>query len=103
LRNRSNLNFRRFNIGGNNWENTANWNSKPLGIYANVDYFLVEYRGVAIRSPEEYLKRTLTWGGRERYTAERCITFPQSLEKIRQNADILYDDGKIVVFKKHEK
>jgi hypothetical protein len=75
----------------------------PWAYMPDADYFVVEYSGLAVRPFEKYLERTLMPGRREQYIAERCIAFLQSLEKIRQNADELYDDGKIVVFKRRAK
>jgi hypothetical protein len=75
----------------------------PWAYMPDADYFVVEYSGLAVRPFEKYLERTLMPGRREQYIAERCIAFLQSLEKIRQNADELYNDGKIVVFKRRAK
>ena len=67
------------------------------------DYFLVEHSGPAVRPFERYLKSIIAPGRHDQYISQRCIAFLQSLEKIRQNSDELYNDGKIVVFKKHGK
>jgi hypothetical protein len=77
--------------------------ASPWAYIPDVDYFLVEYSGLAIRSFHESLKTTQYSGRHKQYIAERYIAFLQSLQAIKQNADELYNDGKIVVFKKHRK
>ena len=70
----------------------------------DVDYFMLEYEGPAVRASfNTWLGRTQFPARNERSIAERYIAFLQSLRKIRQNADELYNDGRIVVFKKHRK
>jgi len=67
------------------------------------DYLLIEHSGSAVRPLELYLENTIAPGRHDQYISQRCIAFLQSLETIRQNSDELYNDGKIVVFKKHIK
>lgn len=84
------------------------FDAEPAGIaspWAHIpeaDYFLVEYSGFAVRSLDTYLKNSQHPGRHERYVAERCIAFLQSLGTLKQNADEIYNDGKIVIFKKHK-
>lgn len=75
----------------------------PWAYLPDVDYFMVEYQGHAVRSLEflEYARQDPA--RRERYIAEKCMIFLQSLHDIGQSADELYNDGKIVVFKKRLK
>jgi hypothetical protein len=82
------------------------YDSEPAGIATpwaylpNVDYFMVEYRGYAVRSLDHLKKDTYHLGKREQHIAEKSVVFMQSLDEIKQSADELYNDGKIVVFKK---
>jgi hypothetical protein len=63
------------------------------------DYFLFEYKGYAIRTLEKYLNPLP--GRREQYISEKCILFLEFFQELRKNSDELYDDGRIVVLKKH--
>ncbi|HUN54404.1 MAG TPA: hypothetical protein VMU29_04540 [Smithella sp.] len=58
----------------------------PWAYMPNVDYFIVEYKGFAI-APS--------------FFSQRCVAFYLYLAKIANSADLLYNDGRIVVFKKH--
>ncbi|MGA2677661.1 MAG: hypothetical protein ABSF37_00005, partial [Sedimentisphaerales bacterium] len=71
----------------------------PWAYVPDADYFLFEYRGSAVSTLEQYLNPTP--GRRERYISEKCILFLQFFRELRKNSDELYDDGKIVVLKKH--
>jgi len=77
--------------------------ANPWAYMPEADYFLIEYRGLAVRPFEHYLETIIEPGRREQYIGQKCIAFLQSLETIKQNSDELYNDGKIVVFKKHGK
>jgi hypothetical protein len=90
-----------------NYERNIIYDVEPAGIanpwayIPDVNYFMVEYRGAAVRSLDYFEKYSRGYPGRqERYIAGRCIAFLQALQKIKQNTDELYNDGKIVVFKK---
>ena len=71
----------------------------PWAYVPDADYFLFEYRGSAVSTLEQYLNPTP--GRRERYISEKCILFLQFFQELRKNSDELYDDGRIVVLKKH--
>ncbi len=84
------------------------FDAEPAGIASpwahipDVEYFLVEYSGLAVRSLSAYLKDTQYPGRREQYVAMQCIAFLQVLQEINRNADEIYNDGKIIVFKKRK-
>ncbi len=63
-----------------------------------VDYFLFEYSGPAVRTLEEYLKPIP--GKREQYISERNILFLEFFQKLRKTSEVICDDGRIVVLKK---
>jgi hypothetical protein len=78
--------------------------ASPWAYILNADYFMVEYSGLAVRTSfNTWFHYTKFPARNERSIAERYIAFLRSLHEIRQNADELYNDGKIVVFKKHRK
>jgi hypothetical protein len=78
--------------------------ANPWAYMPDSDYFMVEYSGLAIRvSFNNWLRSTQYPARNERSIAEKYIAFLESLQKIRRNADVLYNDGRIVVFKKHRK
>jgi hypothetical protein len=70
----------------------------PWAYVPDADYFLVEYRGFAVRALEQYLNPAP--GRRERYISEKCILFLQFFQELSKNSEELYDDGGIVVLKK---
>ncbi|MBN1786942.1 MAG: hypothetical protein JW806_00940 [Sedimentisphaerales bacterium] len=74
--------------------------ANPWAYMPDVDYFMVEYRGGAVRSINEFKKTAAYPLKRERQMAQSCLEFIQSLEQIREDADEIYNDGKIAVFKK---
>jgi len=59
-----------------------------------IEYFLLEYRGYALYPFETYMLDPS-----RRQNAELCINFQAQLSNLGQNADVLYDDGQIVVFR----
>lgn len=71
----------------------------PWAHILDVEYFLFEYGGPAVIPLSKYLHPNP--GRRERYISEKCIVLLQFFQQLRQNADELYDDGNIVVLKKH--
>jgi len=78
--------------------------ANPWAYMPDVDYFMLEYEGPAVRASfNTWLELTQCPARNERSIAEKYIAFLQSLQKIGQNADELYNDGRIAVFKKHRK
>jgi hypothetical protein len=78
--------------------------ANPWTYMPNVDYFMLEYKGLAVRASfDTWLGLTQFPARNERSIAEKYIAFLESLKKIGQNADEIYNDGRIVVFKKHRK
>ncbi len=71
----------------------------PWAHVPDADYFLFQYEGPAVRALEWYLNPPP--GRRERYISEKCILFLQFFQELRKNSDELYNDGEIVVLKKH--
>jgi hypothetical protein len=72
----------------------------PWAYIPDVDYFLWEYRGYAVRPYNVYHSGARFPAKREQYIAEKCIAFIYSLEQLQKNADELYNDGRIVLLKK---
>lgn len=70
----------------------------PWAYVPDVNYFLFEYKGPAVRTLGKYLNPPP--GRCERYLSEKCILFLQYFQELRKNSDELYDDGRIVVLKK---
>jgi hypothetical protein len=92
-----------------NYERNIIYDVEPAGIASpwayipDVNYFMVEYGGDVVCSLDYFKERTRYPGRREQYIAGRCIAFLQSLQEIKQNTDEIYNDGRIVVFKKRGK
>jgi hypothetical protein len=70
----------------------------PWAYMPEADYFLFEYKGLAVRTMNTYLHPDP--GRREQYISEKCIVFLQFFQNLRWDAVELYNDGRIVVLKK---
>ena len=71
------------------FESEFNGLISPWAYIPNVNYFMLEYSGFAISDLQVSPKSA-------------TLLFYRYLGKMANNADILYNDGRIVVFKKHK-
>jgi len=69
----------------------------------DVNYFMFEYSGFAVRPLISHYAGTQSPYRLEQLGAKRYIIFLQYLDEIAKTADTLYNDGRIVVFRKHKK
>ncbi len=69
------------------------WASIPK----EAEYFIMEYRGFAVRPISKYYEDLQDPGRRQ--PAEICIGFLQTIMDRSKNADEIYNDGKLIVFK----
>ncbi|MGD0078877.1 MAG: hypothetical protein ABSB91_09690 [Sedimentisphaerales bacterium] len=70
----------------------------PWAIIPDVNYFLLRYKGPAVHSIGEYLHPFP--GKRELYISEKCIAFLRFFEQLLHSADVIYDDGTMLVIRK---
>ncbi len=73
------------------------WTSMP----PEAEYFIIEYAGFAVRPIGVYYDY-LNYAGRQS-AAQSCLDFLRNVWTLRKNADVLYDDGGIIVFKANKK
>ena len=74
--------------------------ANPWAHIPQAEYVMYEYRGFAVRPYTDFIARLNAEPGRhERQIAQRCLVFLNFLHAIRSNADEIYNDGKIVVYK----
>jgi hypothetical protein len=73
------------------------WTSMP----PEAEYFMIEYAGLAVRPVAVYYD-DLNYAGRQS-AALRCLDFLRHVWALRKDADVLYDDGRIIVFKANKK
>jgi hypothetical protein len=76
--------------------------ASPWAVMPDAQYFMVEYHGLAVRPPEYYEKCAQYFSGNERRIALKCMTFMQTLMGLRRDSEVLYNDGRISVFRKNE-
>lgn len=86
------------------------YDAEPAGIASpwarmpDAEYFIAEYKGPAVRLPEQIVDRMKRHPGRhERYIAQKSISFLNVVHHLKKDANILFDDGSIMVFKKNDK
>lgn len=71
----------------------------PWSYLPDVEYFIVEYSGYAI-PPMSVHQEDLRFPGRhERFVTRKVLSLIETVVKLKQTAEILYDDGGIVVFR----
>jgi hypothetical protein len=70
----------------------------PWATIPDVNYFLLRYKGPAVHSIGEYLHPFP--GKRELYISEKCIAFLRFFEQLLHTADVIYDDGTMLVIRK---
>ncbi|MCP4113414.1 MAG: hypothetical protein GY749_49115 [Desulfobacteraceae bacterium] len=92
-----------------NYKRNTIYDAEPAGIASpwayvpNAEYFIYEYHGFAVRTSKYLNKMQQYYPGRhERQIAKSCIEFIQLLHNLKQNSDEIYNDGRIIVFKKHD-
>lgn len=61
------------------------------------EYFIMEYAGFAVRPVGKYYEDLLDPG--RKLPAEIALNFLRTVQELNQNADILFNDGKIIVLK----
>jgi hypothetical protein len=66
-------------------------------IPGEAEYFMVEYAGYGVFPVNRYYEFLQDPGRKQ--SAELILNFMQTTRQLSQNADMLFDDGKIVVFK----
>lgn len=71
----------------------------PWAVPPPARYYLVEYRGRAVRPPEYFLKSAEYFSGRERRIALNSLAFMRRLEELRKGSTELYNDGRLAVFR----
>lgn len=72
----------------------------PWAYLPDTPYFMIEYRGGAVRTRETYALQMKHPGRHERQIAKKTIKFLEVLDTIKASAVTLYDDGGIIVFRK---
>jgi hypothetical protein len=70
----------------------------PWATIPDVNYFLLQYKGPAVRSIRKYFRPIP--GKRERYISEKCIAFLRFFQDLRKTADVIYSDGTMLVARK---
>lgn len=76
--------------------------ANPWAYIPDAEYFIYEYRGTAVRSIKHFNKMQKHHSGKnDLKIAKSCIKFIRSLHDLKRNSDEIYDDGKIIVFKKN--
>lgn len=71
----------------------------PWSYLPDVEYFVVEYNGYAV-PPMSVHQEDLRFPGRhERFVTRKVLSLVETIVHLKQNADILFDDGGIVVFR----
>lgn len=70
----------------------------PWASVPDVNYFLLQYKGPAFHTINEYLHPPP--GKREHYISEKCIALMRFFQDLRKTADVIYNDGTIFVAKK---
>jgi len=73
------------------------WTAMP----PEAEYFMMEYAGFAVRPIGVYYDY-LNYAGRQS-AAQSCLDFLRTVWTLRKDADVLYDDGRIIVFKANKK
>jgi hypothetical protein len=73
------------------------WTSMP----PEAEYFMIEYAGFAVRPVAAYYEN-LQYAGRQS-AAQSCLDFLANVWTLRKDAEVLYDDGRIIVFKANKK
>jgi hypothetical protein len=61
------------------------------------EYFIAEYEGYGVFPVRKYYEFLQDPGRKQ--SAEIALNFLRTLQEFSENADVLYDDGKIIVFK----
>jgi hypothetical protein len=74
--------------------------SGPWAHVPTVDYFVIEHHGLAVRPRSVYEDATRDAGARERHIGRSCLAFLRFLQGFSASADVVYDDGRIAVFKR---
>lgn len=74
--------------------------ASPWAHIFKADYFMIEYRGFAVRPIDRYIELINSPAKREQYNSKMVLVFFSIIGQIQKDADVLYDDGKIIVFKK---
>ncbi|MGA2093305.1 MAG: hypothetical protein ABSH16_07875 [Sedimentisphaerales bacterium] len=70
----------------------------PWASVPDVNYFIFQYKGPAVHTLGEYLHPPP--GKRELYISKKCIAFLRFFEQLLHTADVIYDDGTMLVIKK---
>ena len=73
----------------------------PWAYMPGAEYFVIEYAGFAVRPVGKYYEDLQDPGRKQ--SAVIALNFRRNIQELSQNADILYDDGKMVVFKVKKK
>ena len=74
--------------------------ASPWAYIPEAEYIIYEYRGFAVRPHAYYIQGQKTDPGkRRRKIAKHCLAFIAFLHGVRKNADEIYNDGGIVVYK----
>ncbi len=74
--------------------------ANPWAYVPDSEYFMLEYRGFAVRSYEHYQRYMNHAGKHERHLAKSDAEFYRLFYGLRGKSKEIYDDGRIVVFKK---
>jgi hypothetical protein len=69
----------------------------PWAYIPGAEYFIIEYAGFAVRPVSKYYEDLQDPGRKQ--SAEIGLNFLRNIQELSQNADVLYNDGGIVVFK----
>jgi hypothetical protein len=70
----------------------------PWASIPDANYFVLRYKGTAVHTLGEYLRHPP--GKREMYISEKCIAFLRFFQDLRKTADVIYNDGTILVIRK---
>jgi hypothetical protein len=70
----------------------------PWASIPDANYFLIQYEVPPVRTLGVYLHPKP--GKREIYISKKCIAFLQFYQQLPKTTDAIYDDGKILVFRK---
>ncbi len=70
----------------------------PWASVPDANYFLLQYQGPAFHTLSQYLHPAP--GKRERYISEKCIALIRFFQDLRNTADVIYNDGTIIVARK---
>lgn len=73
----------------------------PWSYLPDVEYYMYEYAGYAVPSLTMHLEDLRFPGRHERFVTRKVLALMGVLERMREGAEILYDDGGMVVFRAH--